>query len=224
MARAEVFERWGIDYCCGGGTPLETACTRKGLPLPRVLTDLAQTDCHGSETDEQDWAHATMTELADHIVQTHHAYLERELPRLSALAQKVADAHGSRHPELFQVNELFGRLAEQMQVHSRKEEMILFPYCRQLESPDGAVPPPFGTVRNPIFVMEADHDEAGNILDRLRALTNGYKAPVDACNSFKSLMYGLETLEKDLHIHIHKENNILFPRAIELEASLTIAH
>ena len=219
IARAEVFERWGIDYCCGGETPLDTACAKKGLPLPRILTDLESSDTSESGT-ETDWSGASISALADHIEQTHHDYLRRELPRLGGLARKVADAHGSRHPEMFEVNELFARLASELEVHSRKEEMILFPFCRRMDS-QGEIPPrPFGSVKNPIFVMEMDHDQVGNILDRLRVLTNGFQPPADACNTFRSLLHGLEALEHDTHIHVHKENNILFPRAIEMEAEL----
>ena len=162
IGRAKVFEQWGIDFCCGGGKPLGPACEEKGVSLPLLLADLERVDRNDSG-DGTDWTRASLTELADHIVGTHHEYLRDELPRLTALGHKVADAHGDHHPELKDISGLVDRLGEEMESHSRKEEMILFPFIREMES-IGAVPrSPFGKVENPISMMELEHDEAGGL-------------------------------------------------------------
>jgi regulator of cell morphogenesis and NO signaling len=217
--RSHVFERWGIDYCCGGNKPLAQACEEKGISLQAVLNELKRSDSQASD-EPMDWASASLGELADHIEATHHAYLRQELPRLTGLIEKVVQAHGQQHPELHQVQNIFQTLRAELESHTWKEENILFPMCRELDTAE--VPPRFhcGSIQNPIFVMEMEHDRAGEALRQLRTLTGGFIPPEDACNTYRAMLDALAHLEVDLHVHIHKENNILFPRAMEKEASL----
>jgi regulator of cell morphogenesis and NO signaling len=220
--RAQVFETLGIDYCCGGDKPLEQACQNRGLAVEDVLKQLQAVDAE-SPKDEQDWRKTSMTELADHIEQTHHVYLRKALPRLTELSLKVRNAHGENHPEVLDVEQVFLGLKAELESHMMKEEQILFPLIRRLELSDTAQSFHCGSVNNPISVMEHEHDNAGQALERLRELTNGYTLPEDGCNTFRALLDGLEELERDLHTHIHKENNILFPRASERESQLAEA-
>jgi len=213
--RARVFERFGIDYCCGGKTPLSTACAERDLDLDAVLAALDE--AAAGDPGEADWTAASLAELCDHIVGQHHAYLSEELPRLRELAVKVARAHGDRHPELAEVEATFTAVADELEQHMAKEELVLFPACVALERGSGGGFA-FGSVANPIAAMVHEHDEVGAGLARLRSLTRGYEPPADACNSYRSLLDRLETLELDTHRHVHEENNVLFPRALALEA------
>jgi regulator of cell morphogenesis and NO signaling len=219
--RARVLERFGIDYCCGGRTPLAQACAERGLDVVEVLRELASDDPRGLEPVRDDGTtDATMGQLADRIVATHHAYLRRELPRLAGLMAKVADAHANRHPELRGLHHVFGELKDELEHHMLKEEKVLFPIIKQLEAATAMPRLHCGSVNNPILVMEHEHASAGSALQRMRALTGGFKPPGDACATYRALLHGLADLEMDLHRHIHKENNILFPRASALEAAL----
>lgn len=157
----------------------------------------------------------SLTELCDHIEQTHHAYLKQELPRLTEMVAKVVDAHGESHPELVTVKEVFATLKAELEPHMFKEEQVLFPAFRQLEQSADDPSFPFGTVANPIRMMEQEHDDAGYALSRLHALTRDYQVPQEACNTYRAMLAGLRQLERDMHRHVHKENSILFPRAIE---------
>ncbi len=212
--RARVFERLEIDYCCGGKRPLEDACAAKGLDAVAVAAMLEALEEAGGE--EPDWTTASLGELCDHIVETHHAYLRDELPRLSFLVGKVARAHGSRHPELTDVAETYEGLAAELFEHMLKEEHVVFPACRRLEEGEEILA---AGLAAPIAVMEDEHAAVGAALERLHALTGGYQPPRDACNSYRAMLDGLATLELDLHEHIHEENNILFPRASALAES-----
>ena len=160
-----------------------------------------------------------MTELCDHIEQTHHAYLRTELPRLGQMIDKVVNAHGASHPKLHEVQRVFAALCAELEPHMFKEERILFPAIRQLEQSAATPSFPFGTVANPINVMEHEHDNAGAALSELRTLTADYVPPDDACNTYRAMLDGLRELETNMHQHVHKENNILFPRAIEHEGA-----
>jgi regulator of cell morphogenesis and NO signaling len=213
-SRARVFERFEIDYCCGGKTPLATACADRGLDVDVVLAALEASSDEGN--DEVDWSAASVAELCAHIVDHHHAYLRDELPRLRQLVDKVARAHGDHHPDLIDVETTFIALASELKQHMVKEERILFPDCIALEE-GAAVEFPFGSVENPIGMMLHEHEDVAAGLARLRALTNGYEPPSDACNSYRAMLDRLQTLEADTHRHVHKENNILFPRAVALE-------
>ena len=213
-SRARVFERLGIDYCCGGKRPLEDACAAKRLDAGTVAAMLEAVEEAGG--DQTDWSRASLGELCDHIVETHHAYLRDELPRLSGLVGKVTRTHGVRHPELEDVLETYEGLAAELSEHMLKEEHELFPACRRLEESEEILAPGLAA---PIAVMEDEHAAVGAALERLRVLTGGYEPPTDACNSYRAMLDSLETLERDLHEHIHEENNILFPRAAALAAT-----
>lgn len=211
--RARVFERLGIDYCCGGKVSLEDACAAKGLEATAVAGVLAEIDV---DDDEEDWSTAALADLCDHIIERHHAYLREELPRLSALVEKVVKAHAEAHPELREVEDVFGAVSAELQGHMVVEEAVLFRACRQLEAGGTSE---LASLAGPVQAMEADHVVTGAALERLRALTAGYAPPPGACNSYIAMLDGLETLELDLHRHIHEENNILFPRALALEGA-----
>ncbi len=219
-SRARVFERLGIDYCCGGKEPLARACEKKGLNPRMVLEAIERGDAQPSVAEQPDWSRAPLTELADHIESEHHSYMREELPRLSSLIERLVEAHGERHPELLGCREVFDSLRRELEPHMAKEEQILFPMIRELEA--SATLPKFhcGSLRNPIRAMEREHDGAARALSRLRELTGDYTPPGDACNTYRAAFAGLVELEADLHRHIHKENNILFPRAIAAEESL----
>jgi regulator of cell morphogenesis and NO signaling len=218
--RSRVFERHGIDYCCGGKIPLEQACQQSGVEIDTVLKELGHIESLTDTSKSTDWSQASMTELADHIEQTHHAYLREELPRLTGLVGKIREVHGERHPKLVEVQRVFLGLRDELMMHMMKEEQVLFPMIRQMEASDNEPSFDCGSVDNPIRVMEHEHDNAGNALARLNELTGGYLPPADACNTYRATLSGLQELELDLHLHIHKENNILFPRASEREKLL----
>jgi regulator of cell morphogenesis and NO signaling len=220
ISRARVFERLGIDYCCHGGTSLAKACAQRSLDVEHVLSELAESDRTDASAEPENYTAMTAAALADHIEQTHHAYLRRELPRLSDLAAKVAEHHAERYAWLHDLQETLSGLRHELELHLLKEEKVLFPLVRQLEVAREKFPVHCGTVANPIRVMEHEHDDAGVALRHMRELTGGYQVPTDGCTSFQALFEGLAALEADLHTHIHKENNILFPRAAALERAL----
>lgn len=225
LGRAPVFERLGIDYCCHGSTPLGEACNQLSLDVGRVLAEIAESDQRDAneDVDRVDYSAMSAGDLADHIVATHHAYLGRELPRLSELIDKVVAAHSANHPELVEVRQTFAGLRQELESHLMKEERVLFPLVKQLEAAREPFSIHCGTVENPIRVMEHEHDSAGSALQRIRELTSNYQVPADGCASFTALYDGLSCLESDLHLHIHKENNILFPKAAALESALMAA-
>lgn len=222
-ARAKVFESFGIDYCCGGKRPLADVCIQRGINFERVRDAILDSDSASQGTEETDWASASLTDLTDHIVNRHHEYLREELPRLTAMLDKVAVAHSQRHPEMPICRDIFQSFRAELEAHMHKEESILFPLVRALESERHVTPFHCGSIANPIGVMEAEHDHAGAALRKLRELTSGFRAPPDACATFRVLLHGLNQLEGDMHQHVHKENNILFPRALELERNLATA-
>ncbi len=188
------------------------ACSRRGVAPSVVLDRLAGL----KPSAPIDWAGMGPVELADHIEATHHAFLHAELPRLDALAAKVAGAHGARHPELVDVRAIYQTLRADLEPHLLKEERVLFPMIRELAA--GAAPAfSCGSIRNPISRMMAEHDTAGDLLATLRSVTGGYVPPADGCASYRTLYAGLAELEADTHLHIHKENNVLFPTVVALE-------
>lgn len=217
-----VFERFGIDYCCGGRIPLDEACERKNLNVNEVLAALENEPAQAMP-GPREWIGVPLGELAAHIVNTHHAYVYRELPRLRELAQKVVNRHGDTKPELPIIEAKVGELAVEMTQHQAKEEVILFPHISRLERAvrDGSARPmsPFGTVANPIAMMTREHVSAGALMAEIRRLCAEFTPPPSACPTFIAFYSGLHDFERDLHQHIHLENNILFPRAIALEAS-----
>lgn len=217
-----IFEKLGIDYCCGGGKSLQDACVQARLPVDDVLKTLEQAGVPETKVSENgDWRQAAMRELVEHIVTKHHAYVRQEIPRLEKLLTKVVAVHGQNHPELAKVRGCFGSIAAELTSHMMKEEMVLFPYINELESATvagrPAPRPAFGTIRNPIRMMEMEHEAAGDILEEIKTLTSSYTPPEEACFSYRTLFAALKDFETDLHQHIHLENNILFPRAERLE-------
>ncbi|MCC6793657.1 MAG: iron-sulfur cluster repair di-iron protein [Candidatus Hydrogenedentes bacterium] len=217
--RSRIFEELGIDYCCGGKKPLSDACAKKGHNIEAVLEAIVEADLAGSVAVAEDYAEMPLDELADHIVATHHAFLVRELPRMQQMAAKVSKVHGDKDERLGELASVVNALADELASHMMKEERILFPVIRQLEQSDSLPTMPFGTIANPIRAMEAEHDTAGNALADMHRLTDAYTPPGWACNTYRALLDGLHELELDLHQHIHKENNILFPRALAVERS-----
>ncbi|GIW82910.1 MAG: iron-sulfur cluster repair di-iron protein [Gemmatales bacterium] len=220
-AAAAVLERAGIDYCCSGKRTLADACRDKGIDAQQLLAEIAAEEEQAKLRDQGqhvNWLDRSLTEMCDHIEQTHHVYLKSELPRLGELIEKVVAAHAERHPELTEVRRTFAALRAELEPHMMKEERVLFPAIRQLEQSRRAMAFPFGSIGNPIRVMMDEHDVAGDALKQLRTLTGDFAAPEDACNSYRAMLDAFKNLESDLHQHIHKENNILFPRALALEA------
>lgn len=220
ISRASVFDRFGIDYCCHGRVRLDEACQKRGVALEEVVGAIAADDATPPPAGDSDYATMSLGALADQIEATHHAYMKREMPRLQTILGKVMDAHGDRHPELREVATTFAILRDEIESHLMKEERVLFPMIRQLEAATSLPSFHCGSVKNPIRVMEHEHDFAGSALARMRDLTGGYTTPTDGCMTYHALMDGLSAVESDLHRHIHKENNILFPRAAALEARL----
>jgi regulator of cell morphogenesis and NO signaling len=217
-----VFEQLGIDYCCGGRKPLSEACESRNLELESVIAalDLAAA---GADKPAEDYTERSLAGLCEHIIATHHEYVRRELPRLSGLAQKVVNRHGESHAELPVIQATLARLSEELTQHLAKEEVVLFPYITKLERAiaEGGSKPKgcFGTVSNPIAMMTQEHDDAGLLLQMLRIKSNQYTAPEGSCPTYHAFYDGLREFEQDLHQHIHLENNVLFPRAIDMEAA-----
>ncbi|HKH99676.1 MAG TPA: iron-sulfur cluster repair di-iron protein [Candidatus Sulfotelmatobacter sp.] len=225
-AATRVFEKLGIDYCCGGNQTLEQACRAANLPMEQVLDSLEaaqrapQPGANDNDND-RDWRRESLTDLIAHITRTHHKFVREEIARLGPLFQKVCGVHGKNHPELPRMQATFADLAQELTMHLMKEEMVLFPYVIRMEEAviqkEPVLPPPFGTVQNPVSMMMHEHDSAGIALRVLRQASTGYTPPPEACASYQALYRALAEFEADLHQHIHLENNILFPRAIEME-------
>jgi regulator of cell morphogenesis and NO signaling len=220
---ADVFERLGLDYCCHGGRSLQEATAERGLPISSVVDDLIRL----GEPAAGSSAHDAWRDLADltHYIRTrHHGYVRSAQPRIAGWLDKLINRHGARHPELAEIRHVFDQLSADLFAHMMKEENILFPFIDTLAAAArsrAALPAgPFGTVANPIRAMEHDHEEAGALTERLRALTNGYQAPPDGCTTYQVCFQELAAFEADLHRHVHLENNVLFPRAIALEEEL----
>lgn len=217
-----IFEQFGIDYCCGGKKSLQEACSSIGVSTDRVV-ELLDKASQADETPKEfnDWREEKLSSLISYILDKHHTYIRTQSPNLIALLAKVTNKHGERHTELYLVQKYFTELVEELNPHLYKEENILFPYVLSLEKAKEQkqvfARPPFGTVSNPINVMLFEHDNAGAILKEMRKAAKNYIVPEDGCTSFALLYKGLEAFEGDLHRHIHLENNLLFPKAIELE-------
>lgn len=218
-----TFEKLGIDYCCGGSKSLSDACRHAHVPLEQVVTELEQgVDFKpGAKSTDQKVVNQTLAQLVEHIVGTHHVYVKQELPRLEQLLKKVVSVHGGAHPELARIQQVFQGLSAELSSHMMKEEHILFPYIVGLENAvNKGRPrprPAFGTVSNPVHMMELEHDSAGAALKEIGALSSNYEPPEGACFSYRTLYTALKEFETDLHQHIHLENNLLFPRAIAME-------
>jgi len=217
---AAIFERHGLDFCCRGGRSLEHSCRDAGISTEDVLQELEAITGPPSFAAMR-FDKMALPALVEYIVDKHHAYVKEALPSLVAHSKKIAGVHGGRHPELVRVGQLVEQVAEEMTSHMMKEEHVLFPFIVKLASAKAegrpAPVPPFGTVSNPIHVMEVEHESAGNAMFEIRELTDGYKTPADGCTTYEVCLRELEAFEKDLHAHVHLENNILFPKAAALE-------
>ena len=211
-ARSRVFERWGIDYCCGGKKALSEACAAKSIDSAKVVHDLELSDSIDTQP-ETDWTKRPLAELCDHIVSVHHGYMREALPRLSMLTTKVAARHGARDVRLAELSLVFEAFRSEMESHMLKEETCLFPALRTLDagSPDQAID-------ETIQAMLAEHDSAGADLAKMRALTQDFTPNSETCNTQRAMLHGLAEMEADMHQHVHKENNILFPRALDIVA------
>lgn len=223
LRKAQIFKKYGLDFCCGGKKTVKEACAEKGLDVTKVEHELQQADkvLSSRPLPYNEW---NLDFLADYIINTHHTYIRKNLPDIRTYADKVRRVHGEYHPELIKVHQLVEAVNAELTAHMHKEEQILFPYIKQIVSAKNhsqrLEKSPFGTVQNPINMMEMEHESVGNNLDALRECTNNYSLPEDACASYSLLYRMLDEFEEDLHLHIHLENNILFPKALNLEKSL----
>ena len=221
---ARELERRGLDYCCGGQRSLADACAALGADAEAVAAELA--DLAGAPAPPT-WASLDAVGLVEHLLATHHRYLWEELPRIDALVEKIVAVHGARHPELVDIADCFGAIRADLEPHMLKEERVLFPMIRDLvaarASADTAPAFHCGTLRNPISVMEREHDAVGGLLARLRELTDDYHTPDDGCATYRTCFAALEELEADTHLHVHKENNVLFPLVVQLEDDVRAA-
>ncbi len=220
---AHVFKKYGIDFCCGGGITIERACRKENVVFEDLAADLMKLN-EASATDQR-YDKWELDFLADYIVNTHHAYVEEAMPMILSYAQKVASVHGHAHTPTIEIYKLFIDVVNELTPHMKKEELILFPFIKKMmkakKEQTAFEAGRFGTVQNPIDMMESEHEVAGTILKQIAKLSNNYTPPEWACNTFKALYAKLEEFEQDLHLHIHLENNILFPKALTLEKALT---
>jgi regulator of cell morphogenesis and NO signaling len=218
---ARELERRRLDYCCGGDRSLAEACMTAGLDPQAVATELSDIARPGEAPPA--WSSMGVAQLVDHLESTHHRYLWDELPRLTDLLATIGRVHGARHPELADVARCFAELCDDMEPHLRKEEMMLFPAIRRMATAEQLPELPFGSITNPISVMLREHDRVGELLEELRALTHDYEVPADGCASYRACFDGLAELEADTHLHVHKENNLLFPAVVAIERRLGAA-
>lgn len=219
---AHVFKKYGIDFCCGGGISLKKAAEKANISYSDLENDLLNVDQNTSRANNYNsWE---LDFLTDHIINVHHTYVEESIPMIIQYAAKVVKVHGQHYPELVEIQQLFSMVATELGGHMKKEELVLFPFIKKMvnaKRTEESLPQPhFGTVDNPIKMMEAEHEEAGEILRKIAVLTQNYNPPAGACNTFRAFYAKLEEFEQDLHQHVHLENNILFPKALSLEKEL----
>lgn len=219
---SRVFDEAGIDYCCGGKKTMDEVCRENGLDSHTFLATLEESALVSAGESVADAAAMSLTELTDHIEQTHHTYLRSEFPRLDSMTEKVVSVHGERNSRLHQIRETLLALITELSNHMMKEEQTLFPMMRQLDASKTTPTFPCGSLANPIREIESEHIQAGSALEKLRELADGYTPPDWACNTYRAMLDALIHLEHDLHLHIHKENNVLFPRTLEMERGKSI--
>ena len=210
-----IFNNLDIDYCCGGGKTLKLACEEKALDPEEILRQLNNISAKPVENDDEGWALLGLSELVDHLVAVHHEYLKKAFPQLESLMEKVVGAHAKNHPELLQLQTALNTLRQDLEPHMLKEENILFPMIKNLEGSLDPVASHCGSVANPIRVMMADHDHAATLLEKIKTLRNNYSPPEDGCGSYRLLFEKLKELVMDTHLHVHKENNLLFPQVLK---------
>jgi len=216
---AEVFQRYGIDFCCGGDKAVSTACAEKDVDVETVASELAEIgNSNGPVENYTEWAPDF---LADYIVNQHHTYAKRVIPQITQFANKVARVHGDRHPETREIAEVWHELSGEMVRHMQREELMLFPYIKQLvqagEASDEVPSPVFGSVPELLEELEGDHEHTGDGLAKMEELSNGYTPPQDACNTYRALYASLQEFDARTKEHVHLENNLLFPRTITME-------
>ncbi len=220
---APVFKNHGIDFCCNGNRTIEDACKSKNMESSVLIEKLQQVVQKSSNT-EINYNSWPLDLLADYIEKKHHRYVEQKIQEITPFLNKVVQVHGTRHTELSEIEKLFSESAGELTAHMKKEELMLFPFIRKMvkaqNNNDQVTPPMFGTVQNPIAMMQHDHDTEGERFRKIAQLTQSYSPPTDACNTYRVTFALLKEFEEDLHLHIHLENNILFPKAIELEKNL----
>ena len=213
---AHVFKKYGIDFCCGGGISIEKVCVKKNIDFAILKNELLNINKASKAYDYDSWK---LDFLIDHIINIHHTYVEQSIPLILQYAAKVAKVHGHHYADV-EINKLFIQVANELTAHMKKEEIILFPYIKKLlglkATGEEIVPPLFGTINNPISMMEQEHETAGNVFRAIAVLSNDYSPPEEACNTFRALYAKLQEFEQDLHQHIYLENNILFPKAVLL--------
>ncbi|MEP2670226.1 MAG: iron-sulfur cluster repair di-iron protein [Cyclobacteriaceae bacterium] len=221
--KAEVFKKYGIDFCCGGKKTVAEACSKKNIDVSIIESELREVEGRGA-TNTHNFNNWELDFLVDYIVNNHHKYVTSAIPFLDELSIKVARVHGDRHPELIEIEQYTQEVIEELTMHMHKEEAILFPYIKKLaEAKRNSVsitPPPFGTIANPINMMEAEHTSVGSAMESIESLSSSFTPPQDACMSYRVLFAKLQEFLNDLHQHIHLENNILFPEALKLEKEL----
>jgi regulator of cell morphogenesis and NO signaling len=220
LRKAEIFKKYGLDFCCGGKKTVKEACAEKGLDVTKIEQELQQAD-KVFETRALPYNEWNLDFLTDYIINTHHSYVRKQLPEILKYMDKVAEVHGSQHPELAKIKLLVHEVSDELTPHMVKEEKVLFPFIKKLVSADkeaiAAVEAQLGTVQNPINMMEMEHEMVGKNMEEIRTLSHNYALPADGCASYSLLYKMLEEFESDLHIHIHLENNILFPKALKIE-------
>ena len=224
---AAIFEKYHLDFCCKGKRSLQQACAEQQLPVGEIAAELETVLLQDSKSSKWEFDKLSLTQLAEYIVSTHHDYVKKETSQIFGYLQKVASKHGDRHPELFKVFELFAAIKEEMEGHMKKEELILFPRIKELEKlaqqQQGQFSLNISYLLSPITIMQQEHDHAGNMMEEIRLLTNNYTPPSDACTTYRLSFTALQAFEKDLHQHVHLENNILFPEAIKAFRKLQTA-
>ncbi len=224
LRKAEVFKKYGLDFCCGGKKTVKEACAEKGLDVTKIEQELQNADKTSFTLRPLPYNDWSLDFLADYIVNTHHSYAKKTIPDLLSYASKVASVHGGHHPELFAISQLTEEVCEELTSHMAKEETVLFPYIKQLVAAKNngsqLQSATFKSVQPPINMMEHEHEIVGNKLGQIRTLSKNYSLPEDACASYSYLFKTLDEFENDLHIHVHLENNILFPKALEIEKQL----
>ena len=224
LRKAEVFKKYGLDFCCGGKKTVKEACAEKGVDVTKVEQELQTADKNVTGSRPLPYNEWSLDFLADYIANTHHSYVKKTIPDLRSYSSKVASVHGGRHPELFAISQLTDEVCEELSSHMIKEETVLFPYIKQLVTTKNngsqLQSVTFKSIQSPINMMEHEHQIVGNKLDQIRTLSKNYSLPEDACASYSYLFKTLDEFENDLHIHVHLENNILFPKALEIEKQL----
>ncbi|GMR25626.1 MAG: iron-sulfur cluster repair di-iron protein [Ignavibacteria bacterium] len=217
---AVVFEKYNLDYCCNGKRQFEDACMKNSIDPNLVIIDLEKIN-NNITVNEQNYDEWELDFLIDYIINNHHQYIRRMIPLIAEYGGKAAAAHSENHPELLKISEIFAVIYKDLKQHMLKEEQILFPFIKQIvqakKNKGQAEKPYFGSVQHPIRMMEAEHENAGDGFREIRRLSEDYKIPADACSTYSAFYNALMEFEKDLHKHIHLENNILFPKAITLE-------